>query len=190
MRPSGASCNIDTMGKNHGLTSLRGSRLVEKDNPVIVLRGKLDTLCAMILEAQLLGERAGRRDFADDLQEILEFVRSIFAAEYSGTPVGEPPLPGPDARERCRNPQRHFGRGHLLMDRGMGELPLRLNLLRTLTREAEIAAVTAFRDPANPRPDIIEALNGLSSIFYVLTYKYLPVDYCPGGNPGVTFTGG
>ena len=157
------------------LTCLYGSQLAEKDNPIIVLRGKLDTLCAMILEAQLLGEREGRQDLVNDLQEILEFTRSIFTAEYTGTPLGEFPLLGLNARECCRNPEKHLGRGHLLVDKSMGALTLRLNLLRTFTREAEISAVTAFRDQ---RPDILDALNGLSSLFYVLMYKYLPMDSC------------
>ena len=181
------------MGKNEGLTILYGNRLVEKDDPVIVFRGKLDTLCAMVLEAQLLGEREGSREFVDDLRGILEFARSIFRAEYGGSPVGEfRPLglsPG-DLRERCRNPGKYFGRGHLAMDTDMGPLSLRLNLLRAFAREVEISAVTAFRDPRDPRSGIPGALNGLSSLFYVLTYKYLPGDYCPGDCPGVTFMGG
>jgi len=174
-------------------THLYGNQLAEKDNPIIVLRGKLDTLCAMILEAQLLGEQAGNHAFVDDLQEVLDFTRSIFTAEYKGTPLGEFRLLGLSAkhlRERCRHPKKHFGHGHLLMDRSMGALCLRLNLLRTFTREVETSAVAAFRDPPNPRPDILGALNGLSALFYVLTYKYLPVDYCPQGDPGINLEGG
>ena len=186
---SGIWCNIDMMQNNDCLTNLRGNLLSEKDSPIIILRGKIDSLCAMLLEAQLLGERAGNQSFVDDLQEILEFARSIFTAEYREAPMGEFRLLGLDAgdlRERCRHPEKHFGHGHLLMDKSMGELSLRLNLLRTFTSEVEISAVTAFR---GQRPDIIGALNGLSSLFYVMTYKYLPGDYCLRGNPGVTFTG-
>ncbi|MCL2193814.1 MAG: hypothetical protein FWB78_10525 [Treponema sp.] len=180
------------MSKVEGLTHLHGNQLTEKDNPVIVFRGKLDTLCAMILEAQLLGEQAGNGAFVDDLQEILEFTRRILPAEYKGTPMGEFRLlgmTGEELRDRCRHPERHFGHGHLLMEKGMGALCLRLNLLRTLAREAEVSAVRAFRDPSSPaqsrRPDILEALNRLSTLFYVLTYKYLPTDYFPQGNAGI-----
>jgi len=176
------------MSKNEGLTHLYGNRLVEKGHPVIVFRGKLDALCAMILEAQLLGEAAGSPAFVGDLQEILDFTRSIFTAEYAGTPVGELPLSGLDARERCRRPEKYFGMGHLLMDKGMGPLSLRLNLLRTFARQVETCAATAFRE--SPRPDILGALNGLSSLFYVLTYKYLPGAYCPGTVPALTLKGG
>ena len=180
------------MNGSEGLTHLHGKQLTEKDNPTIVFRGKLDTLCAMILEAQLLGEQTGNQTFADDLQEILEFTRRILPAEYKGTPMGEFHLLGmtsTELQDRCRHPKRHFGYGHLLMDKSMGALCLRLNLLRTFTREAEVSAVTAFRDPSSPtqsfRPDILEALNRLSALFYVLTYKYLPTDYSPQGNAGI-----
>ena len=180
------------MDKPPGLTHLYGNRLTEKDNPLIVFRGKLDTLCAMILEARLLGEQAGNRAFVDDLQHTLEFARSILPAECGGASMAGAKLLGmtsDELRELCHNPQKHFGRGHLLVDGGMGALCLRLNLLRAFTREAEVAAVTAFRDASPPfhngRPDILEALNSLSALFYVLMYRYLPGDYAPRGNPGI-----
>ena len=186
------------MTKPDHLTHLRGNLLVEKDDPVIAFRGKLDTLCAAILEAQLLGQQMETPAFVADLREILDFTRSILPAEYKERPMGEFRLLGLTAselRERCRHPERHLGRRHLLADMDMGALSLRLNLLRTLAREAEIAAVAAFRPPSpypdshrptpNPRPDIIEALNGLSSLLYVLTYKYLPAGYCAKGDPGI-----
>jgi len=214
-----------------GLTHLRGGALAGKDHPAIALRGRLDSLCAAIVEAQVLGEQAGSAGFAEDLQEALGFARSILAAEYGGAPMGGLRLlgmTGEDLRERCQNPERHFGRGHLLMDRGMGPLCARLNSLRALAREAESAAAAAFRAPCTGaaaasgcagaaerggascgcaglsagaatdgsapeagagggasggeageagaflRPDILEALNGLSAFFYALTYKYLP----------------
>jgi len=178
--------------KNETLTHLRGNQLTEKDNPVIVLRGKLDTLCAALLEAQLLGQQTENPAFVDDLQEILEFTRSILPAEYKGTLMGEFHLLGLSAGE-LRHPEKHFGRGHLLVDKDMGVLSVRLNLLRALAREAEIAAVTAFRDTSpdvsgqsqSLRPDIIRALNGLSSLLYALMFKYLPGDYCNKGNSGI-----
>jgi len=162
--------------KPEELTHLHGNRLAEKDHPTIVFRGKLDSLCAMILEAQVLGESLGNGGFVEDLQEVLDFVRSIFQAEYAGTPMvgfSVLGLSSNDLRERSHHPERFFGRGHLLpMHRSMGALCSRLNLLRTAAREVEIAAVTAMRAP--DRRDIVEALNRLSSLFYVLIYKYLP----------------
>ena len=186
--PAGEKLNA----KPEELTHLYGKQLTEKDNPVIIFRGKLDKFCAMILEAQILGEEKGNRAFVSDLQEIMEFTRTILPAEYRGSPLGEFRILGlssRDLRERSQNPDRYFGRKHLLMDSHMGALTVRLNLLRTVAREAEVAAVTAFHDPAAPsksrRADIVEALNRLSSLFYILMYKYLPKDYSSSGKAGI-----
>jgi ethanolamine utilization cobalamin adenosyltransferase len=118
----------------------------------------------------------------NDLQEILEFTRSLLCAEYKCVPLGEIKVLGfssKELREQSHHPERYFERKHLLMNHSMGTLCLRLNLLRTVAREAEIAAVTALRDSAVPsepvkrcRMDIVEALNRLSSLFYILMYKY------------------
>jgi ethanolamine utilization cobalamin adenosyltransferase len=174
------------------LTHLYGNQLTEKDNPVIRFRGMLDKLSAMILEAQVLGEEKKNPAFVKDLQEVLEFVRSLLPAEYKGTLIGEfcvLGLTSRDIRERSHHPERYFGRKHLLTDYTMGALSVRLNLLRAVVREAELAAVSAFKaenDPANSRrPDIVEALNRLSSLFYILMYKYLPKNYSSVGSAGI-----
>lgn len=171
--------------KPEELTHLYGNQLTEKDNPVIAFRGKLDKLCAVIMEAQVLGEEKGNLAFVNDMQEILEFVRSLLPAEYKRSPLGEFSLLGWSSktiREKSHNPEKHFGRKHLLVHYSMGALCIRLNFLRTLAREAELAAVAAFRDT---RKDLVEALNRLSSLFYVLMYKYLPKNYSRDGNAGI-----
>jgi ethanolamine utilization cobalamin adenosyltransferase len=180
------------------MTHLYGNQLIEKDNPVIVFRGKLDSLCALILEAQVLGEEKNNSGFVNDLQEILEFVRSLFPAEYKRVPLGEFRVLGygsKELREISHNPEKYFGRKHLLVHQSMGPLPLRLNRLRTTAREAELAAAALLRDTkTNPAPcksqdaersrkDIVEALNRLSGLFYMLMYKYLPEDFNPGLYP-------
>jgi len=181
--------------KPEELTHLYGNQLAEKDNPVIIFRGKLDTLCAMILEAQLLGEEKENGAFVHDLQEILDFTRSLLSAEYKCTRLGDFRLLGlssEDLRERSHHPEKYFGRGHLLIHHSMGALCLRLNLLRTVVRETELAAVAALRESADAsdpvkssRKDIVEALNKLSSLLYILIYKYLPQNYSPAGNAGI-----
>lgn len=147
----------------------------KKDDPVIAFRGKLDTLCAMILEAQLLGAEKDNTLFVNDLQEVLDFARSLFCAEYKNIPIGDFRILGlssGEMREQSHNPEKYFNRGHLLMHHSMGALSLRVNCLRTAARETELAAIAA-----NCNEDIIEALNRLSSLFYILIYKYLPIDY-------------
>jgi len=187
---------------NENMTHIYGNRLVEKDNPVIVFRGKLDSLCAMILEAQILGEEKGNRDFVNDLQGILEFVRSLLPVEYNRVPLGEFSILGYGAEElleRSHNPEKYFGRRHLLTHHSMGALSSRLNLLRAAARETELAAVAMPRDPTACnsgfcgsrdiagccRMDIIKALNALSGLLYILIYKYLPEDYSQAGESGI-----
>ena len=172
--------------KPEELTHLYGNQLTGKDNPVIAFRGKLDKLCAMILEAQLLGEEKGNRGFVNDLQEILDFTRSLFSAEYKSIPLEDFQLLGmssKELRERSHNPEKYYGRKHLLMHHSMGHLCVRLDLLRTIAREAELAAVAAQFGASDKTKRcyryLIEALNRLSSLFYILIYKYLPSDYKP-----------
>ncbi|MDR3130107.1 MAG: hypothetical protein LBU18_01015 [Treponema sp.] len=167
------------------MTHLYGNKLTWKDDPVIVFRGKLDNFAAMILEAQILGEEKGNSAFIQDLGGILEFTRGLLSAEYRGTPLGEFHLLGfssREVREQSHHPEKYLGRGHPLIEYAMGPLSLRLNLLRTAVREVELAAVPAFKDEAAPgkfrRLDIMEALNRLSSLFYILMFKYLP-EGCP-----------
>ena len=160
-------------------------KCVGKDSLVIAFRGRLDSLCAAILEAQVLGEEMGNRGFVDDLQEILEIVRSILPAEYTGIPLREfCPLgySAGEVREQSHNPHKYFNRRHLFMHYSMGTLSLRLNVLRTLVRETELAAIAALRDSRN---DITQTLNGLSSLLYILMYKYLPEHYIQNGDAGI-----
>ena len=184
---------LDT--KPEELTHLYGNLLTEKDNPVIIFRGKLDRLCAMILEAQLLGAEKENRSYVNDLQEILDFVRSLLPAEYKCNPLGEfcvLGLTSRDLRERSHHPEKYFGRKHIRMHHSMGALCLRLNLIRTTVRETELAAVAMLRalpdqsgSARRCREDIVKALNRLSSLFYILIYKYLPRNYTPAGSAGI-----
>jgi ethanolamine utilization cobalamin adenosyltransferase len=170
--------------KNESMTHLHGNRLVYKDHPAIIWRGKLDGLAALIIESQELGAEKGNQAFADDLQEILVFVRSLLPCEYKNIPVEPVRLLGlssGEIRERSHNPLNYYGYPHILCDFRMGPLSVRLNRLRTAARETELAAATAFRsgNGTAAREDIIEALNRLSSIFYILMYKYLPKGFVP-----------
>jgi ethanolamine utilization cobalamin adenosyltransferase len=170
--------------KPEGLTHLSGRQLVPKNHPIIVFRGRLDSLCAKIISAQCLGAQAGRDDFISDLEEILNFVRALLPAELKGEKVPDFNLLGLDAagiRERSHNPVKYFGHRHMKSTWKMGPLPVALNELRTQVRETELAAANALQDTKgnSSRDDIILALNRLSSLFYVLMFKYLPEGFEP-----------
>jgi ethanolamine utilization cobalamin adenosyltransferase len=170
--------------KSESMTHLQGNHLVYKDHPVIIWRGKLDSLTALIIEAQELGAEQGNQAFVEDLQEILGFVRSLLPCEYKNIPLKPVQLLGfssEEIRDRSHNPRKYYGYPHILCDFRMGSLSIRLNRLRTAVRETELAAAAAFRSGNGTpnREDIIEALNRLSSLFYILMYTYLPKGFTP-----------
>lgn len=170
--------------KPEALTHLKGRQLVHKDHPVIIWRGQLDTLTARIVEAQVCAWQLNNQEYIDDLQQILEFTRRLLTYELRGKEVEEWNLLGltaADLRERSHDPVKFFGHLHMLTTYKMGPLVVALNTLRALVREAELTAATAFRDGAgqSTRDDIIRALNRLSSLFYILMFKYLPPGFEP-----------
>ncbi|MDR2800701.1 MAG: hypothetical protein LBB52_05470 [Desulfovibrio sp.] len=170
--------------KPEDLTHLQGNRLVRKDHPVIIWRGKLDSFTACIMEAQVLGEKLANPRFAEELQEILEFSRRLLSCEIRGTEMEEFRLLGltaDDLRAQSHHPEKFFGYRHMLVSHKMGPLCIRLNTLRTVAREVELAAVAAFKDAEGRtgREDIVRALNRLSSLFYIMMFRYLPAGFTP-----------
>lgn len=170
--------------KPEAFTHLKGRQLVHKDHPVIIFRGKLDTLCARIIEAQVCGHQLGSQQYVDELEEILGFTRRLLTHELRGKEVEDFNLLGLDAaalRARSHDPVKFFGHRHMLASYKMGPLCIALNTLRALVREVELSAASAFKDAAGQptRDDIIRALNRLSSLFYIMMFKYLPPGFEP-----------
>ena len=163
--------------KPEEMTHLRGNLLVKKTHPRIAFRGKLDSLEAAILEAQALAHRQNAPAVRDGLGEVLEQVHLVLGAEVKDQPLEEVPILGMDQarlRQVSHNVKGAFGIDHPIPSWEMGELALRLNTLRTQVRETELAAAVAFEAPGEtPRPDIIRALNRLSSAVYILFCKLL-----------------
>ncbi len=157
--------------KPEHMTNLNAREMVCKNHPRILLRGKLDTLQAEILVLQASSKPENRAPLGD----ALGLVRAVLAAEVRETPVPPWKLDGMDAQEvhRCSHHPEEFGfPGHILPSAEHGLLSVQLNRLRTLTREAELAAVQAFWDGRSlTREDIVLALNRLSSYFYVLQLR-------------------
>ena len=157
--------------KPEHMTNLNARTLVCKTHPRILLRGKLDTLESEILVLQC----ACAEEWRAPLGDALLLARSVLASE-----VREIPLPawkldgmGPEEVHRCSHHPEEFGfPGHILPAPEPGLVAAQLNRLRALTRETELAAVTAFWDGQKvTREDIVLALNRLSSYFYVLQLR-------------------
>lgn len=168
--------------KPEHMTHLRGNVLVFKDHPRIAFRGAIDSLEAEIIMTQIVADKQQLKQLVKDLEEVIKFIRNLLRCEVSGEAVGEFKLQGLDAkelREHSHHPSQYYGMRHFLPNYKQGEMVAHLNKLRTLTRETELIAYKAFRDEYGQtnREDIIKSLNRLSSLFWIMMFKYLTDKY-------------
>ena len=152
--------------KPEHMTHLQGDVLVPKTHPRIAFRGKIDLLEAELILCKLKTGIQG-------LQDILALARRLIRCDVLEEPVGDFTLCGLTAAEQRRRshfPQEHFGIAHFMPEAEDGERIACLNRCRALCRSAELAACHAFTDrEGNPtRPDILQALNRMSSMLYIL----------------------
>ena len=155
--------------KPEHMTHLHGNVLVMKTHPRIAFRGAIDTLEAELLLAQCVL----CKPYDDQVGEVLEFARRLIRCDVLDEQVGDDKLCGLTAEElrtRSHRPQEFYGQPHFMPAAGDGEGILRVNRARCAARAAELSAVTAFSDrEGNPtRPDILKALNRLSSMLYII----------------------
>lgn len=165
-------------GKPEHMTHLHGTNLVPKTHPVIALRGQLDEFDCALAEAQILCKQQGELELVSQLDEIAKFARDLMVAEVQSKPFNFTSLLGltPDQlREMSHHPQKHFGVKHMPISYQHGPLVVKLHQLRAKSREVELYANRAFTDANGScsRPDLVQALNRLSSAFYILVCKQL-----------------
>jgi ethanolamine utilization cobalamin adenosyltransferase len=170
--------------KPESLTALRGNVLVEKTHRAIRLRGRIDSLEAKITLTQLRFLSLGLKKGADELGETLEYVRQVMRAEVLGEALPQQELFGMDEaelRSRSHAPKKYYGIQHFFASAKEGEAVALLNALRAETREVELVACEAFRTESGEpeRPDIIRALNRLSSAYYIMMFKARMKEYEP-----------
>ncbi|PHV70291.1 cobalamin adenosyltransferase [Sporanaerobium hydrogeniformans] len=168
--------------KPEDMTHLRGNLLVFKDHPRIAFRGAIDSLEAEMILVQLFAQKQNIPQMIKDLEEIIRFIRNLLRSEVCGEPIGDFRLQDLDAvalREHSHHPSKYYGISHFLPNYKQGEMVAYLNKLRTLTRETELIAYKAFKDEygQTSREDIIKALNRLSSLFWIMMFKYLAGKY-------------
>ena len=157
--------------KPEHMTHLEGTTLVPKTHPRIRFRGKLDSL-----EARLLLCRLEVPEFDRELGEILDCTRKLLRCEVLGEPVGQEKLFGlteQELRRRSHFPQDYYGQPHFMPEASDGRKMAQLNLARAASREAELAAAAAFTDADGrvTRPDLLRAMNRLSSAIYLLMIR-------------------
>ena len=160
-------------GKPEHMTHLYGQQLVAKTHPVIVWRGQMDLFDCAVVEAQIRLQAISAEALVGELEEILRFAQRIMAAQVKQEPFLFDTLCGWNAaqiRDMSHHPDKYFGVKHSTMHYQDGPVVARLNSLRAKVREVELAAAKAFIDESGncERTDIIQALNRLSSLLYVL----------------------
>lgn len=168
--------------KPEHMTHLKGDHLVYKDHPRIAFRGAIDSLESEIILLQILTERLELTRLTDDLEEIIKNIRWLLRCEVSGAPVGEVIMQGMDTdemRAHSHHPSQYYGMKHFLPTYRHGDIVAYLNKLRTRAREVELAAYRAFKTETGDveREDIIRVLNRLSSLFWIMMFKYLTGKY-------------
>lgn len=158
------------------MTHLDHKTLVRKDHPRIAFRGWIDRLEAEILLCRLAVAQRGYPDLAIELDQLLDFVRTLIRADVLGEKVPELHLGGYNAaelRECSHHPEKYFGQGHFMASGTDEPAILHINRLRTLIRQAELACYKAFKDydGAVTRPDLVQTMNRLSSLCWIWQIK-------------------
>ena len=161
----GGFCNE----KPEHMTHLNGDVLVSKTHPRIAFRGAVDMLEAELILCKLKTGLA-------PVQEILDLARRLIRCEVLDEPVGAFTLDGlteEQQRKMSHFPQEHFGIAHFMPQPEDGERIAWLNRARCAVRSAELAACRAFedRDGVLARADIVQALNRMSSMLYILMLR-------------------
>jgi len=162
------------------MTGLIGNTLVPKNHPRIQLRGKLDSLQAQVILAQCdIASMGANSSLLSSLQELLPFLQQLSRAEVLDVPFTEDTLFGlslNELREQSHNTKKYFDLTAMtLPDYHFGKIYALLNALRAKVRETELAAVAAFMSEEGDvtRPDLLLALNRLSSAIHVLMCREL-----------------
>ncbi|HEY2748733.1 MAG TPA: ethanolamine utilization microcompartment protein EutL [Polyangia bacterium] len=155
--------------------------LVDKSHPRLPLRGKLDTLQGLLLDAQCAADADGARGLVGELGEALELTRAIVGAEVTGRPLASWKLAGLGANElRYHSHHTHelYGVPFMFPSVRQGPVVARLYTARAYAREAELALYLAFPSAGDEgRADLKLAMNRLSSALYLMTIKYVGGKY-------------
>lgn len=175
--------------KPEHMTQLFGNKLVCKDHPRILFRGKLDALQADVVLAQAMIQAAqGSQSLIKDLADILKDLREMMKCEVLDEEMAETTVIGlthEELRAQSHNPMKYYNiKQMVLPDYTMGTEYAWLNKLRTAIRETEVAACQAFHSGKTYiRKDIIEELNRLSSALHIMMCRHLAGWYSEdGGN--------
>lgn len=163
--------------KPEHMTQISGNILVNKTHERIIFRGKLDTLQAKWLVLQKEFESYGNEKLNKDMESTTAFIKKMVLAEVLDIELEEVKVLGENLdkiKEISHNPKKFFGMGHLFdISAKNSILVLKLNEMRSYSREAEISGVAAFSNERGivEKKEMLKALNRLSSVIYVMMLK-------------------
>ncbi len=165
-----------TEQKPEHMTHLNGEFLVRKTHPRIAFRGWVD-----VLEAELLLGGKQCPHLQRELEEILALARQILRCDVLEEPLKLTGLCGlteGQMRQRSHFPQQYYGIAHFMPDFSDKEAVLTLNRIRTISRQTELSAQHAFidREGLPTREDLLQALNRISSMLYILMLREKAAD--------------
>lgn len=160
-----------TEEKPEDMTHLNGDFLVKKTHPRIAFRGWVDSL-----EGALLQVGKAYPHLQRELGEILALTRQIIRCDVLEEPLKLSGLCGlteEEVRKHSHFPQQFYGIPHFMPDFADSPAVLALNTIRTLSRQTELAAQHAFadREGTATRLDLLQALNRISSMLYILMIR-------------------
>ncbi|EAR6843612.1 ethanolamine utilization cob(I)yrinic acid a,c-diamide adenosyltransferase EutT [Salmonella enterica] len=162
-------CRQPVVKKPDTLTHLTADKMVAKSDPRLGFRAALDSAIALTVWLQI--------ELAEPWQPWLFDIRSrlgnIMRADAIDEPLAAQSIVGLNEDELHRlshQPLRYLDYDHLVPEASHGRDAALLNLLRTKVRETETLAAQVFitRSFEVLRPDILQALNRLSSTVYVM----------------------
>ena len=152
-------------------THLNAQVLVPKTHPRIRFRGMVDTLEAALLCCIREVPRQKK-----PLEELLELARKLIRCDVLEQPVGAFEIDGLDEaqqRQHSHFPQKYYGIPHFMPQPTDPASVLALNWVRCIARQTELAAVAACTDENGcpTRGDILQAMNRMSSMLYILMIR-------------------
>lgn len=165
--------------KPEHMTQLHGNVLIDKDDPRIAFRGKMDSVHGLIVWCQsLMDANPADAEFVADLDSVLENLNMMMRADVLDEPFNVEKIIGlthEELRERSHNPQKFYNIKQMVMpDHRFGATYAMLNYIRASVRELEVAAVAAFHNGKTvERTDMIQGLNRMSSAMHIVMCKYL-----------------
>ncbi|MDA8497214.1 ethanolamine utilization cob(I)yrinic acid a,c-diamide adenosyltransferase EutT [Citrobacter sp. Igbk 17] len=162
-------CHQPVAKKPDTLTHLTADKMVAKSDPRLGFRAALDSTIGLAVWLQI--------ELAEPWQPWLADIRSrlgnIMRADAMDEPLSAQSIVGlsdEDLHRLSHQPLRYLDHDHLVPEASHGRDSALLNLLRTKVRETETVAAQVFitRSFEVLRPDILQALNRLSSTVYVM----------------------